>query len=85
VKHATEYVHEAIKKSFVIGKGHGPLNHFHTFLTTFKGGFVGYLKKSCEKEWSKYINHPFVQGLADGTLPIESFKHYIRQDYIFLK
>ena len=31
VKRAKDYVTEAIKKSFSLGKGHGPLNHFWEF------------------------------------------------------
>jgi thiaminase/transcriptional activator TenA len=30
------------------------------------------------------LNHPFVRGLADGSLPAEKFKHYIAQDKFFL-
>lgn len=30
------------------------------------------------------LNHPFVRGLADGSLPTEKFKHYIAQDKFFL-
>ncbi|KAJ3416946.1 hypothetical protein HDV05_008004 [Chytridiales sp. JEL 0842] len=86
VKQGIEYVHHALHHSFRIGKGHGPLNHFHPFITTLspKGGFVEFLKESCASEWHAYVNHPFVQGMADGTLPVESFKYYIKQDYIFL-
>ncbi len=28
--------------------------------------------------------HPFVRGIGDGTLPIERFRFYIEQDYVFL-
>lgn len=34
--------------------------------------------------WSAYVDHTFVQGLNDGTLPQESFLHYLVQDYVFL-
>lgn len=30
------------------------------------------------------MHHPFVMGLGDGTLPLESFKGYIIQDYLYL-
>ena len=44
----------------------------------------GQLKQTCQKEWYEYCHHPFVQGIADGSLPLESFKHYLQQDYLFL-
>ena len=28
--------------------------------------------------------HPFVRGLGDGTLPVERYQFYLRQDYRFL-
>ncbi|MCH1770271.1 MULTISPECIES: thiaminase II [Metallosphaera] len=29
--------------------------------------------------------HPFIRGLVDGSLPMESFQHYIVQDALYLK
>jgi len=34
--------------------------------------------------WEAYCWHPFVQGLADGSLPLAAFRHYLVQDYLFL-
>lgn len=34
--------------------------------------------------WRKYVEHPFVTRLGDGTLPETAFLHYLIQDYIFL-
>ncbi len=34
--------------------------------------------------WHLYINHPFVLGLGNGKLPLESFKKYLIQDYLYL-
>lgn len=34
--------------------------------------------------WQEYIHHPFVQQLANGTLPRACFQHYLKQDYLFL-
>ncbi len=30
------------------------------------------------------LGHPFVTGIGDGTLDVEAFKHFIRQDYLYL-
>lgn len=42
------------------------------------------LKADAAGEWLAYVGHPFVRGLGDGTLPKESFRHYLVQDYMFL-
>ncbi len=34
--------------------------------------------------WETYNNHPFVKGLADGTLPKEKFKFFMIQDHLYL-
>ena len=34
--------------------------------------------------WPAYVEHAFVQGLADGSLPRAAFLHYLKQDYRFL-
>ncbi|EKN70803.1 TenA family transcriptional regulator [Neobacillus bataviensis LMG 21833] len=34
--------------------------------------------------WEKTHQHPFVDGLGKGNLPVESFIRYMKQDYIFL-
>ena len=42
------------------------------------------LKRDCAPDWSAYVEHEFVRGLGDGTLPAASFRHYLVQDYLFL-
>ncbi|MBI2152694.1 MAG: thiaminase II [Candidatus Rokubacteria bacterium] len=42
------------------------------------------LRMSAEPIWSQSLSHPFVNGIGDGSLPVEKFKFYIRQDYAFL-
>ena len=37
-----------------------------------------------EEIWEAYYNHPFVQGIKDGTLPREKFRYYLIQDYLYL-
>jgi thiaminase/transcriptional activator TenA len=40
--------------------------------------------KAAQPIWQASHQHPFVRGMADGTLADDKFKFYIRQDYIFL-
>lgn len=37
-----------------------------------------------EPLWNAYLEHPFVKGIGEGTVDEEKFKHYMRQDYIYL-
>lgn len=37
-----------------------------------------------EPIWQSYLEHPFVKGIGDGTLDKEKFKHWLRQDYVYL-
>lgn len=37
-----------------------------------------------EPIWQSYMEHPFIIGLGDGTLEQEKFKHWLKQDYIYL-
>ena len=30
------------------------------------------------------LDHPFVRGIGDGSLDLEKFKFYVRQDYVYL-
>ncbi len=34
--------------------------------------------------WEAQYQHPFVRSIGDGTLDLERFKFWIRQDYVFL-
>ena len=30
------------------------------------------------------LSHPFITGVGDGSLPVEKFRHYVMQDYVYL-
>src|SRR5687768_16602408 len=47
-------------------------------------GFFERLKDAASAEWRSYTEHPFTNGLADGSLPEVAFRHYLIQDYLFL-
>lgn len=34
--------------------------------------------------WESYLKHPFVRGIADGSLDIQKFRFYLLQDYVYL-
>ncbi|RCW63735.1 thiaminase II [Saliterribacillus persicus] len=46
--------------------------------------FSQQLRKDVKQIWEDSLNHPFVKGIGDGTLPIEKFKYYVMQDSYYL-
>jgi thiaminase len=64
------------------------LTSLYDFVVTLinSGRFIEYLldRPDVQKPWQEHTEHSFVSGLADGTLPAESFKYYLVQDYLFL-
>jgi thiaminase/transcriptional activator TenA len=47
--------------------------------------FCEEVRKETDLYWEGSFNHPFVKGIADGTLPLEKFKYYMMQDAYYLK
>ncbi|VUC34157.1 unnamed protein product [Clonostachys rosea] len=88
VRSACRYIEAGIRTAPGLGGGHGPLNHFHsTYTLPFSPGyFIEYLlqRPDVKDVWQGFRNHPFVMAMGDGTLPLESFKGYMVQDYLYL-
>ena len=47
-------------------------------------GFSDDLRAKGAKIWDKEKKHPFVTGIGDGSLDLDRFRYYMRQDYVFL-
>lgn len=46
--------------------------------------FSEQLRQKTDAIWRASAEHPFLRGIGDGTLDVEKFKFYVRQDYVFL-
>ena len=46
--------------------------------------FANDMEKEAESIRLAILSHPFVTGIGDGSLDMEKFKFYVRQDYVYL-
>ena len=49
-----------------------------------QAGFTQSIRKRADQIWRRELEHPFVRGIADGTLDTDKFRFYLCQDYVFL-
>ncbi|MGE5247852.1 MAG: thiaminase II [Verrucomicrobiota bacterium] len=46
--------------------------------------FYGEMRGKADPLWEAVFGHPFVKGIGDGTLPLDRFEFYLKQDYVYL-
>jgi thiaminase (transcriptional activator TenA) len=51
---------------------------------SMNGSFSAHLREVADPIWEAQHAHPFVRGIGDGTLDVERFGHWLRQDYLYL-
>ncbi|WP_017472119.1 thiaminase II [Amphibacillus jilinensis] len=42
------------------------------------------IRQEADPIWQASFDHPFVQGVGDGTLPLDRFRYYVMQDSYYL-
>ena len=47
-------------------------------------GFIADIEARTQSLRQDILAHPFVTGVGDGSLPVEKFKYYVVQDYVYL-
>jgi thiaminase (transcriptional activator TenA) len=46
--------------------------------------FTDELRQAADPIWAAEHEHAFVRGIGEGSLDAAKFRHYVRQDYLFL-
>ncbi|MBP3485979.1 MAG: bifunctional hydroxymethylpyrimidine kinase/phosphomethylpyrimidine kinase, partial [Oscillospiraceae bacterium] len=87
VGRAKEYISGALAAMLDLGGGSGPMNHLFDLRSGFMGSgetLCARLRRAAAQVWDACLKHPFVQGVGDGSLPVEKFQYYMLQDYLYL-
>lgn len=91
VANAINYVHETMVSGYKLGHGSGPLYHYVKPPPTVEVGkgdvpkdLYGYFKQQAGSLWTEYVEHPILEKIATGTLPMHQFLYYLTQDYFYL-
>lgn len=46
--------------------------------------FYREVRETTDPLWEEIFDHPFVEGIGDGTLSRDRFEFYLKQDYVYL-
>jgi thiaminase/transcriptional activator TenA len=49
-----------------------------------RGYFSDSLRREADSLWTKILTHPFLVEMGEGTLPLDTFRFYVKQDYAYL-
>ena len=47
-------------------------------------GFIAEIENQTLSIRQAILEHPFITGIGDGSLPVDRFKYYVIQDYVYL-
>ena len=47
--------------------------------------FSEQLRQEAEPVWEQIFHNPFLNDIADASLPLENFRYYLKQDYLYLE
>ncbi len=47
-------------------------------------GFIADIERRTQSMRQAILDHPFVTGVGNGSLPVEKFRYYVTQDYAYL-
>ncbi|WP_426297990.1 bifunctional hydroxymethylpyrimidine kinase/phosphomethylpyrimidine kinase [Arthrobacter sp. R-11] len=80
------WLQEALACSGVldVGKGNGPVHHFHGQVQLRPGGFAAQLWDAAELELAEIHALEFIGGLQSGALSKAHFGYYLAQDALYL-